>query len=157
MYEEKDFAHMFGKPDDSFNENFNNTLAKLRTADTKQSKKHMSIKAVSIIIIVCIVALGSTAYAISTFTMQFMGNKETIDTGGGLILIGVTENKWKDTAEIGFKGIYFADISAELQPRINALHVEALRLLFDGEIFATNGRRSRRSKRHLRRIDPENS
>ena len=71
--------------------------------------------------------------------MQFVGIRESVDTGGGFILVAVTETQWKDTVEIGAKGVYFANISAELQPRFNVLYTEALRLLFAGEVFTAGG------------------
>ena len=139
MFEEKDLANLFGKPDDEFNNNFNNTLTKLRAAGGKAHRRRMSTKAITIIIIVCIIALSGTAYAVSYFTMQYIGNKESVDTGGGFMLVAVTENEWKDTVEIGAKAAYFPEYSADLQPRFNADHAEALRLLFAGEVFTADG------------------
>jgi len=139
MYTEKDLSNMFGKPDDSFNENFDNTLAKLRVTEEKANHRRMSTKVITLIIIVCIIALSGTAYAVSYFNIQFIGNKESVDTGGGFMLVGITENEWKDTVEIGAKGAYFAEYSTELQPRFNAHHAEALRLLFAGEVFTADG------------------
>ena len=139
MFEEKDLANLFGKADDSFNENFNSTMAKLKTTCNRRRSVRMSTKAITLIVVICIIALTGTAYAISQFTMQFVGNKETVDSGGGFFIVAVTESQWEEETQFGSLGVYIASAPSERQPRFDTEMAEALRLLLMNEVFAEGG------------------
>jgi len=139
MFEEKNLKDLFGKADESFNESFNNTLTKLKTTESKRHSTRMSTKAITFIVIICVLALSGTAYAVSHFTMQFIGNKETVDTGGGFKLVAVTENQWKEEVTISFTDVYYEGRTTQWQARFSEEKMQALKMLFEGEVFTADG------------------
>jgi len=135
MFEEKDLKNLLGKADESFNESFNNTLTKLKTMESKRHSTRISTKAITFIIIICILALSGTAYAVSQFT--FIGNTESVDTGGGFILVAITQEQEN---EMNFAySIYSAEIPVERRMRFDADLAQEIRDLLINEVFTIDG------------------
>lgn len=139
MDNENEFPEVFGSSDERFRKNYDNTLAKLRAEDTNNKRHHWRM--ISVIVVVCMIAMTGAAYAASQINLHVLGFVDDVDIGAAWKLVTAPEDYYESEGVALSRGIYRYDLQNEKYLRFDSNTAQALSEILSGNVFTADGNR----------------